>query len=154
MSLEGQKIWDQLSEEDTAMILKKKPTSNLSKPLRSFNTQKPNGSEGDLPEASVYDFIMANLHQLDYGEQGTNVEDDTTGLEDMSPPDDEAQMLHAFLVSHGNVASLADLHNVLSPSSKHAVDKPHQANTHLTYTVGNTELTNLVSSLTEVEMGV
>ena len=55
---------------------------------------------------------MANAPQLDYGEQGTNVEDDTdtTGIEDMSPPDDEAQMLHAFQASHKNDASPADLH--------------------------------------------
>ena len=73
---------------------------------------------------------MANAHQLDHGEQGTNVEDDTvtTGVEDMSPPDDEA--------SHENDASPADLCNVLLTSSKRAADKPHQANTRFTYTVG------------------
>ena len=72
---------------------------------------------------------MANAHQLDYGEQGTNAEDDTvtTGVEDMSPPDDEA--------SHKNDASPADLRNVLFTSSKRAEDKPRQANTCLTYTV-------------------
>ena len=42
---------------------------------------------------------MANTHQLDYGEQGTNAEDntDTTGIAEMSPPDDEAQTLHVSL---------------------------------------------------------
>ena len=84
----------------------------------------------------MYDFIMANAHQLDYGEQGTGIEDDTTNMEATGPPDDEAQTLHAFLTSRGNDASPADLRNVLSTSSKHAVDKPRQANTHLTYTVG------------------
>ena len=79
---------------------------------------------------------MANAHQLEYGEQDTDVEDDTTDMEATSPPDDEAQMLHAFLASHGNDASPADLCNMLSMSSKHAADKPRQANTHLTYTVG------------------
>ena len=78
---------------------------------------------------------MANAHQLDYGEQGTGVEDDTTDVEATSPPDDEAQTLHAFLASHGNDTSPANLRNVLSTSSKHAADKPRQANTHLTYTV-------------------
>ena len=64
---------------------------------------------------------MANAHQLDYGEQGTNAEDDTvtTGVEDMSPPDDEA--------SHEYDASPADLRNVLLTSSKRAADKPRQA---------------------------
>ena len=117
MQPEGQKIWDQLLGEDKAAILKKKPTSNPPKPLCTFYNQKPNS-------------IMANAHQLDYGEQGTNAEDDTvtTGVEDMSPSDDEA--------SHENDASPADLCNVLLTSSKRAADKPRQANTRLTYTVG------------------
>ena len=124
MPPEGQKIWDQLLGEDKAMILKKKPTSNPPKPSRTFYNQKPNS-------------IMANAHQLDYGEQGTNAEDDTdtTGIEDMSPPDNEAQVLHAFLASRENYASPADLRNVLSTSSKCAANKPCQANTHLTYTL-------------------
>ena len=46
----------------------------------------------------------------------------------MSPPDDEA--------SHENDASPADICNVLLTSSKRAADKPCQANTRLTYTVG------------------
>ena len=79
---------------------------------------------------------MANAHQLDYGEQGTGVEDDTADMQATGPPDDEAQTLHAFLASRGNDASPANLRNVLSTSSKHTADKPHQANTHLTYTVG------------------
>ena len=79
---------------------------------------------------------MANVHQLNYGEQGTGVEDNTADMEATGPPDDEAQTLHAFLTSHGNDASPADLRNVLSTSSKRAADKPRQANTHLTYTVG------------------
>ena len=121
MPPEGQKIWDQVLGEDKAAILKKKPTSNLPKPSRTFYNREPNS-------------IMANDHQLDYGEQGTNAEDDTVtaGIEDMSPLDDEAQMLQA----HENDASLADLCNVLWTSPKRAADKPRQANTRLTYTVG------------------
>ena len=136
VSPEGQKIWDQLSEEDKAVILKKMPTSTSTKPSRSTIRRKPNSHKVNIHETSVYDFIMANAHQLDYGEQGTNIEDDTSDVEDTDPPDDEAQTLHAFLASHGNDASPADLHNVLSMSSKGAADKPRQANTHLTYTVG------------------
>ena len=125
MPPEGQKIWDRLLGEDKAGILKKKPTSNPPKLLCTFYNQKPNS-------------IMANVHELDYGEQGTNAEDDTdaTGVEDTSPPDDEAQMLHAFLASPKNDALPADLHNVLSTSSKCTANKPRQANTYLTYTVG------------------
>ena len=77
---------------------------------------------------------MANAHQLDYWEQDTDAEDDTPDVEAASPPDDEAQMLHAFLAS--NDASPADLCNVLCTSSKRTADKPHQANSHLTYSVG------------------
>ena len=79
---------------------------------------------------------MANAHQLDYGEQGTNAEDNTADVEATGPPDDDSQTLHAFLASRGNDASPADLRNVLSMSSKWTADKPHQANTHLTYSVG------------------
>ena len=57
----------------------------------------------------LYDFIMANAHQLEYGEQDTDVEDDTMDVEATGPPYDEAQTLHAFLASHGNDASPADL---------------------------------------------
>ena len=136
VSPEGQKIWDQLSEEDKAVILKKMPTSNLTKPPRSFNHRKSNSHKVNVQETSVYDFIMANAHQLDYGEQDTDAEDDTPDVEVASPPDDEAQMLHAFLASHGNDASPADLRNVLCTSYKCAADKPCQANSHLTYSVG------------------
>ena len=136
MSPEGQKIWDQLSEEDKAVILKKAPTSNSAKLSRSTTRRKPSSHKVNIHETSVYDFIMANAHQLDYGEQGTDVEDDTLDVEATGPTDDEAQTLHAFLASHGNDASPADLRNVLSMSSKHAADKPRQVNTHLTYTVG------------------
>ena len=89
MQPEYQKIWDQLLGEDKAAILKKKPTSNPPKPLCTFYNQKPIS-------------VMANAHQL---------EDDTvtTGVEDMSPPDDEA--------SQENDASPADLRNVLLTST-------------------------------------
>ena len=136
VSPEGQKIWDQLLEEDKAVILNMKPTSNLAKSPHSFNNWKPNSCKVNVHETSVFNFIMANAHQLDYGEQDTDAEDDTPDVEVASPPDDEAQMLHAFLASHGNDASPADLCNVLSMSSKRAADKPCQANTHLTYTMG------------------
>ena len=136
MSPEGQKIWDQLSEEDKAVILKKMPTSNSTKPSCSFNNWKPNSCKVNVHETSVYDFLRANAHQLDYGEHDTDTEDDAPDMEVASPPEDEAQMLHAFLASRGNDASPANLRNMLSMSSKRAADKPHQANSHLTYTVG------------------
>ena len=136
VSPEGQKIWDQLPEEDKAMILKKAPTSNSMKPSCSTIHRKPNSRKVNIHKKSVYDFIMANAHQLDHGEQDADAEDDAPDVEAASPPEDEAQTLHAFLASHGNDASPAVLRNVLSTSSKRAADKPHQANTHLTYSVG------------------
>ena len=81
------------------MILKKTPTSTSTKPSHSTICWKPNSQKVNIHETLVYDFIMANAHQLDYGEQGTNVEDDTADVEDTSSPDDKAQMLHAFLAS-------------------------------------------------------
>ena len=38
----------------------------------------------------MYDSIMANAHQLEYGEQDMDVEGDTVSVEDTGPPDDEA----------------------------------------------------------------
>ena len=117
------------------MISTKTSTTHSAKPPHSFNNQRPNSRKVNIHETSVYDFIMANANQFEYGEQDTDAEDDNTGVEVDSPPD-EAQMSHAFLASPGNDASPADLRNVLSTSSKHAADKPHQANTYRTFTVG------------------
>ena len=58
VSPEGQKIWDQLSEEDKAVILKKAPTSNSTKPSCSTIHRKPNSRKVNIHETSVYDFIM------------------------------------------------------------------------------------------------
>ena len=118
------------------MILKKAPISNSTKPSHSSIRRKPNSHKVNIHETSVYDFIMANAYQLDHGEQDADAEDDAPDVEAASPPEDGAQMLHAFLASHGTDASPADLRNVLSTSSKRAADKPRQANTHLTYSVG------------------
>ena len=52
--------------------------------------------------------------------------------------DAETQTLHAFLASHGNNSSPADIYNVLSTSSKRApsqLPKDHQVNAHITYTI-------------------
>ena len=67
MSPEGQKIWDQLSEEDKAVILKKTSTSTSTKPSHSTIHRKPNSQKVNIHETSVYDFTMANAHQLDFG---------------------------------------------------------------------------------------
>ena len=67
---------------------------------------------------------MANAHQFDYGEPDTDVEDDNMSVE-VDSTLDQALTLHAFLASHGNDASPADLRSVLSTSSKRTADKPH-----------------------------
>ena len=126
------------------MILKKKPTPNPTKPSHSFNNQNPSSHKVNIHETSVYDFIMANAHQLEYGEQDINVEDDTMGIEDTGPPDDEAQTLHEFQASHGNNASRADLHNVLSTSSSALQTSPIKPTPTLPTVWANTELTNPV----------
>ena len=86
VSPKGQKIWGQLLEEDKAVILKKAPTSNSAKPSCSTIRWKPNSHKVNIHETSVYDFIMANAHQLDYEEQGTGIEDDTADVEATGPP--------------------------------------------------------------------
>ena len=150
LSPEGQKIWNQLSEEEKAMILKKASISNSTKPSRSSIRWKPNSHKVNIHETSVYDFIMANAHQLDHGEQDADAEDDAPDVEAASPREDEAQMLHAFLASRGNDASPADLLNVLSTSSKHAADKPRQENTLRTSPVKKTRTSPTVWANTEL----
>ena len=53
VSPEGQKIWDQLLEEDKAVILKKMPTPNPTKPSCSLNHQKPNSCKVNVHKTSV-----------------------------------------------------------------------------------------------------
>ena len=129
VSPDGQKIWDQLSDADKAVILKR-PAANLSRPNRPFNERKPDGQKVNVHDTTVYDFITANAHLLDYGEAP-----DDTGE---GASDEEAQTLHAFLASRGNNSSPADIRNLLSTSSKRApskLPKDRQANAHVTYSV-------------------
>ena len=129
MSPDGQKIWDQLLDADKADILKR-PAANLSRPNRPSNECKPGGQKVNVHDTTVYDFIAANAHLLDYGEAP-----DDTGE---GASDEEAQTLHAFLASRGNNSSPADIRNLLSTSSKRAASKlpkDRQANAHVTYTV-------------------
>ena len=151
VSPEGQKIWDQLSEEDKAVILKKMPTSSSTNPSHSTIRREPNSHKVNIHETSVYDFIMANAHQLDYGEQGTDVEDDTSDVEATGPPDDKAQTLHAFLASRGNDASPADLCNVLSTSPNVLQTSPIRPTPTLPTPWAIIMLTNPVPSLIEVQ---
>ena len=129
VSPDGQKIWDQLSDADKAVILKR-PAANLSRPNRPSNEHKPDGQKVNVHDTTVYDFITANAHLLDYGE----APDDTGG----GASDEEAQTLHAFLASRGNNSSPADIRNLLSTSSKRApnkLPKDRQASAHVTYSV-------------------
>ena len=146
VSPEGQKIWDQLSEEDNAVILKKAPISNLMKPSRSSIRWKPNSRKVNIHETSVYDFIMANVHQLDHGEQGADAEDDPPDVEAASPPEDEAQTLHEMIPRRLTSAMYCpQVRSVLQTSPV----KP----TRTSPTVwANTELTSLVPSSIAVRM--
>ena len=84
----------------------------------------------NIHDTTMYDFITANAHLLDYGEAPDDTEE--------AASDEEAQTLHAFLASRGNNSSPADIRNLLSMSSKRApskLPKDHQANAHVTYTV-------------------
>ena len=109
MSPDGQKIWDQLLDADKAVILKR-PAANLSRPNRPSNERNPDGQKVNVHDTTMYDFITANAHLLDYGEAP-----DDTGE---GASDEEAQTLHAFLASRGNNSSPADIRNLLSTSSK------------------------------------
>ena len=76
MSPEGQKIWDQLSDEDKAIILKKPATTSSSRPNCPFNKRKPSSHMVNVHDTTVYDFVVANVHLLDYGEATDDAEDD------------------------------------------------------------------------------
>ena len=139
LSPEGQKTWDQLSEEDKAIILKKSTTGS-SKPTRPFNKRTPTSQKANVHDTSVYDFIVANSHLLDYGETTGDTEADTTADDNEvdDSHDNDAQTLHAFLVSRGDNSSPADIRNMLSTLSKHMPakqTKDRQANAHVTYMV-------------------
>ena len=139
LSPEGQKTWDQLSEEDKAIILKKSTTGS-SKPTRPFNKHTPTSQKANVHDTSVYDFIVANLHLLDYGETTGDTEADTTADDNEvdTSHDKDAQTLHAFLASRGDNSSPADIRNMPSTSSKHVPakqTKDRQANAHVTYMV-------------------
>ena len=139
LSPEGQKTWDQLSEVDKAVILKKSTTGS-SKPNCPFNKRNPTSQKANVHDTSVYDFIVANVHLLDYGKTTDGTEANTTAddneVDDFQ--DKDAQTLHAFLASHGDNSSPADIRNMLSTSSKRALAKQTkdcQANAHVTYMV-------------------
>ena len=88
----------------------------------------------------MYDFIVANAHLLDYGEATDGTEADATANDNEIDElqDSDAQTLHAFLASHGDNSSPADIRNMLSTSSKRAParqSKDRQANAHVTYMV-------------------
>ena len=139
LSPEGQKTWDQLSEDDKAIILRKSSTGS-SKPTHPFNKRTPTSQKANVHDTSVYDFIVANLHLLDYGETTGDTEADTTADDNEvdDSHDKDAQTLHAFLVSRGDNSSPADIRNMLSTSSMHMPakqTKDHQANAHVTYMV-------------------
>ena len=120
LSPEGQKTWDQLSEEDKAIILRKSTTGS-SKPTCPFNKRTPTSQKANVHDTSVYDFIVANSHLLDYGETTGDTEADTTADDNEvdDSHDKDAQTLHAFLASCGDNSSPADIRNMLSTSLKH-----------------------------------
>ena len=152
MSPEGQKIWDQRSEEDKAVILKKAHTSNSTKPSRSSIRRKPNSCKVNIHETFVYDFIMANAHQLDHGEQDANAKDDAPDVEAASPPEDEAQTLHAFLASRGMMPRRLTS-AMYCPQAQSVLQTSPVKPTHTSPTVwANTELTSPVPSSIAVRM--
>ena len=137
VSPDGQKIWDQLSDADKAVILKR-PAANLSRLNCPSNEHKPGSHKANVHDTTMYNFIAANVHLLDYGEAPDNAREDSIETEVDKSCDEEAQTLHAFLTSRGNNSSPADIHNLLSMSLKRAPSQPlkdRQANAHITYTV-------------------
>ena len=135
ISKKGQEVWDELSDADKAIILGIAPTNpNLPpRPAKpSFTRRNPSGNrstKANLHDISAYDYIMANATELASGETTTDedkVNDDTCTLDS---PDCPAETLRAFLASRGDSASVGDLRNVLSTSSKRSDDKVRDKST-------------------------
>ena len=75
---------------------------------------------------------------LDYGEAPDDAKDDVVENKVDESNDEESQTMHAFLASHGNNSSPADIRNVLLTLSKRAPSKllkDCQANAHITCTM-------------------
>jgi hypothetical protein len=96
LSKEAHSIWDQLSDADKAIILGKDTGNGATKtPTRKIN----------LHETSVYDFLRANMHEVDTNgsvDDGVVEEtesDDTADIDD--EPQSETRLIHA--AKSGNI---------------------------------------------------
>ena len=113
-----------------------KPATVVARQDQPSNERKPSSHKVNVHDTTVYDSIVANAHLLDYGEATDDAQDDAVRTEVDESNDEGDQTLHAFLASHGNNPSLADVRNVLSTSLKRVpgkLPKDHQANAHITY---------------------
>jgi hypothetical protein len=118
LSKDAHSIWDQLSDADKAIILGKDTDNGDTKtPTRKIN----------LHETSVYDFIRANMHEVDT--KGTVDNDvvkatESDGTADMDDePQSETRLIHA--AKSGNITekklSPGDIRRVMSKASTRTV---------------------------------
>jgi hypothetical protein len=118
LSKDAHSIWDQLSDADKAIILGKDTgNSDTKTPMRKIN----------LHETSVYDFIRANMHEVDTkGTVDNDVvkateSDHTAEMDD--EPQSETRLIHAAKFGNitGKKLSPGDIRRVLSKTSTRTV---------------------------------
>jgi hypothetical protein len=117
LSKDAQSIWDKLSDADKAIILGKDTGSGDKKlpPTRKIN----------LHETSVYDFVCANMHEVDVNDSTTDAKatelDDTADVKD--EPHSETLLIHA--AKSGNITEKklhpGDIRRVMSKTSTRTV---------------------------------
>jgi hypothetical protein len=128
LSKEAHSIWDQLSDADKAIILGKHTGKSAMKtPTRKIN----------LHETSVYNFLRANMHEVDTSgsvDDGVAEEtesDDTADVDD--EPQSETRLIHA--AKSGNITekklSPGDIRQVMSKMSTRTVKKANVSYTVL-----------------------
>jgi hypothetical protein len=122
LSQDAKDIWDKLSDESKAIILDRKPRENSTRPP-GRGPPRPPFRNASLHDVSVYDYILANTHDIRTGSEG-DVDDPTetrsvsfTGTQDTTATSEDKPsttiLVNAARQQHPNV-SPADLCKVLS----------------------------------------
>ena len=140
LSDQNKTIWDRLDDKAKAIILGYVPPTSHSSTRPSFSksssSSKPFpaklGSAGKsvqahLHEMSAYDFLLANLHNLETTDDDTTPED--IGEEEPTPPDNDHcdNLLINAAKSRGKTLPPGDIRRVMSKSSTRTINMAHIA---------------------------
>jgi hypothetical protein len=123
-------IWDQLGDHAKATILGLSgnesqhqeethsfPSQASSKPSFSKPPSGPNIRMANLHELSAYDFLQAQMHQLDLGQDIEDAAADGNQDEDQAATESESLLINLSKSSNGKLPP-GDIRHVMSKSSK------------------------------------